>query len=119
MKGRNYQMKKTTTNKVMWTIQGVLAAMFLFAGAMKLLAPIADLTQQMPLPGALVRFIGVAEVMGALGLVLPGLLKIQQYLTTLAAAGLVLIMAGATVLTVAIGGGAGALMPFTVGVLAG
>jgi hypothetical protein len=59
------------------------------------------------------RFIGVAEVLGAIGLILPGVLGIAQGLTPLAAAGLVVIMAGATILT----GGAAALIPLTVGLL--
>jgi hypothetical protein len=69
------------------------------------------------LPGAFLRFIGVAEVLGALGLILPGLLGIRPGLTPLAAAGLVIIMTGATVLTVASGELALALIPLVVGLL--
>jgi hypothetical protein len=69
------------------------------------------------LPGLFLRFIGVAEVLGALGLVLPGLLRIRTWLTSFAAAGLVVIMIGATVVTVLGGSIAGALLPLTVGVL--
>src|SRR5712692_9135189 len=60
----------------LWIVQGVLALLFLFAGGMKLVMPIEALTEQMPLPGAFVRSIGVAEVLGAMGLILPGLLRI-------------------------------------------
>ena len=70
------------------------------------------------LPGPFLRFIGVAEVCGALGLVLPWALSIQPRLTPLAAGGLVIIMIGATVVTVLTGPIAGALVPFTVGSLA-
>jgi uncharacterized membrane protein YphA (DoxX/SURF4 family) len=66
--------------------------------------PIEVLTKQMPLPGLFLRFIGMAEVLGAIGLILPGLLRIRQGLTPLAAAGLVIVMIGATVLTLATGG---------------
>jgi hypothetical protein len=59
----------------------------------------------------------VAEVLGALGLILPGLLGIRTGLTPLAAAGLVIIMTGATVLTVASGELALALIPLVVGLL--
>lgn len=59
-------------NRALWIVQGVLAPLFLFAGGMKLVVPVEELTKQMPLPGAFVRFIGVAEVLGGLGLVLPG-----------------------------------------------
>ncbi len=101
----------------LWTVQVLLALLFLFAGGVKLVMPIAELTKQVPLPGWFLRFIAVAEVAGALGLVLPGLLRIAPGLTPLAAAGLVIIMAGATIVTVQTGGGAMALIPFVVGVL--
>jgi hypothetical protein len=71
----------------------------------------------MPLPGLFVRFIGVAEVLGAIGLILPGLLRIRPGLTPLAAAGLMLIMIGATVLTLASGEITPALIPLVVGLL--
>jgi hypothetical protein len=102
----------------LWSVQGLLALLFLFAGGMKLVLPLEALTAQMPLPGLFVRFIGVAEVLGAIGLILPGLLRRQPGLTPLAAAGLVLIMIGATVLTLAGGDVASALMPLAVGLLA-
>jgi len=83
------------TSILLWTIQVLLAALFLLAGGMKLVSPTAALTQQVTLPGPFLRFIGVAEVLGALGLVLPGLLRLRTGLTPIAAAGLVIIMAGA------------------------
>ena len=101
----------------LWTIQGLLAALFLFAGAMKLTMPIEAMTKQMPMPGAFLRFIGVAEVFGALGLVLPALLKIRPALTPLAASGLIIIMVGATVLSWMIGGITAALFPFIIALL--
>ena len=64
------------------------------------------------------RFIGVVEVLGAIGLILPPLLKIRPGLTPLAAAGLVIIMIGATVLTLASGDVVPALIPLAVGILA-
>ena len=96
--------KRPAVNYVLWTVQGLLALLFLFAGGMKLALPIEVLTKQMPLPGLFLRFIGMAEVLGAIGLILPGLLRIRQGLTPLAAAGLVIVMIGATVLTLATGG---------------
>src|ERR687892_155516 len=91
----------TMITYALWIVQGLLALLFLFAGGMKLVQPIEALTEQMPLPGLFVRFIGVAEVLGAIGLILPGLLRIREGLTPLAAVGLVIIMSGATVLTLA------------------
>jgi uncharacterized membrane protein YphA (DoxX/SURF4 family) len=101
----------------LWIVQGLLALIFLFSGGMKLVLPLEALTSQMPLPGLFVRFIGVAEVLGAIGLILPGLLRIRPSLTPLAAAGLVLIMIGATVLTLAGGEVTPALIPLVVGLL--
>jgi hypothetical protein len=102
----------------LWIVQGLLAALFLFSGVTKLVMPIEEMTKQVPLPGLFLRFIAVAEVLGAIGLILPGLLRIRPGLPPLAAAGLVIIMIGATLVTLGTGGGAMALMPFTVGLLA-
>ena len=85
-------------NRLLWVIQVVLALLFLFAGGAKLFMSAADLTAQTPLPAAFLRIIGVMEILGGLGLVLPGLLRIQVKLTPLAAAGLVIIMVGAVAL---------------------
>jgi DoxX-like family len=104
-------------NYALWIVQGLLALIFMFSGGMKLVLPLAALTEQTPLPGLFVRFIGVVEVLGAIGLILPGLLRIRPGLTPLAAAGLVIIMIGATVLTLAAGQVAPALIPLVVGLL--
>jgi uncharacterized membrane protein YphA (DoxX/SURF4 family) len=105
---------------VLWIVQGLLAVLFLFAGGMKLVLPVEEMTKQMPLPlpGLFLQFIGVAEVLGAVGLILPGLLRIRPGLTPLAATGLVIIMIGATVVTLAGGSVAPALIPAVVGILA-
>ena len=83
----------------LWSCQVLLAALFLFTGTVKMVVPIEILTQQIPAPGVLVRFLGVCELLGAFGLILPGLLHIRPYLTPLAAAGLVVIMTGAAMYT--------------------
>jgi hypothetical protein len=114
-------MQSTRTSNgaaALWTVQGLLAAMFLLAGAMKWAMPIAMLEAQSHLPGAFVRFIGVCEILGALGLILPGLFRIRTELTFLAATGLVLIMTGATTVTLAQGQIAPALAPLVLGILA-
>jgi len=102
----------------LWIVQGLLAALFLFAGGMKFVLPIEEMTKQMPLPGLFLRFIGVCEGLGALGLILPGLLRIRPGLTPLAAGGLMIIMIGATVITLMVGDLTAALMSAVVGVLA-
>ena len=105
-------------NIALWIAQGLLAAIFLFAGGMKLILPIEEMTKQLPLPGLFLRFIAVCEVLGAIGLILPWLLGLRPGLTPLAAAGLVIIMIGATVLTLATAGITMALIPLVVGILA-
>jgi DoxX-like family len=102
----------------MWVGQGVLAGLFLFAGGFKLMAPAEMMTEgPVVLPVLLLRFIGLCEVLGAVGLILPGVFRIHRELTPLAAAGLVIIMTGATVLT-AIGGQiGGAVVPFIIGLV--
>jgi uncharacterized membrane protein YphA (DoxX/SURF4 family) len=114
----SYNGNSRKTQVAVWTVQGLLAALFLFAGGMKLVAPIEMLKGPVELPGLFLRFIGVCEVLGALGLVLPGVFRIRTTLTPLAAAGLVIIMIGATVVTLAGGAIAPALVPAIVGVLA-
>ena len=74
-------------NVALWIVQGLLAAVFLLAGGAKLVLPLDQMTGPVALPGWFLRFIGLAEVLGALGLVLPGLLRIRTGLTSLAAAG--------------------------------
>ena len=107
-------------NKMLWTMQGLLAVLFLVAGASKLVLPV-EAMQQGPVhfSGSFLRFIGVAEVLGAIGLVLPGLLRIQPVLTPVAAGGLLIIMIGATAVTAMGGVIAPALFPLVVGVVAG
>lgn len=108
---------------ILWIIQVLLALLFLFAGGTKLVLPIDVLTSmgspnQILLPGWFIRFIGVCEVLGAIGLILPGLLRIRPNLTALAAAGLVILMIGATALTFAADGVGAAIPPFVFGLLA-
>ncbi|HSY51745.1 MAG TPA: DoxX family protein [Thermoanaerobaculia bacterium] len=104
-------------NALLWTIQVLLALIFLLSGGMKLVLPIAEMTKQIQLPGAFLRFIGVAEVLGAIGLILPSLLRIRPVLTPLAAAGLTIIMIGATVITAVYLGLGSAIPPLVVGLL--
>ena len=105
-------------NRALWIVQGLLAALFLFAGGMKLITPVEVLSVMSPFPGEFIRFIGICEVLGAVGLILPYALRILPGLTALAAAGLVVIMVGATVTTLAIGGGLLAAPTLVLGLLA-
>jgi uncharacterized membrane protein YphA (DoxX/SURF4 family) len=96
---REVDMKK---NKGLWIAQSLLALIFLFAGGAKLAMSAEQMKTPGPvqLPVVFVRFIGVCEVLGGLGMILPGLTGIRPGLTPLGASGLVIIMAGATVINI-------------------
>ncbi|MGW1762385.1 DoxX family protein [Streptomyces mirabilis] len=89
-------------NVFLWVVAGVLAAVFLMAGAMK----VSRSPQQLAASGlgwaedfgaGPVRLIGAAEVLAAFGLVLPSLVGIAEILTPVAATGLVALMTGAAI----------------------
>ena len=102
----------------LWTIQGLLALLFLLAGSTKLLMPDETVAQMaLPLPEPFILFIGFIELAGALGLVFPHLLRVRPGLTSLAACGLVIDMLGATGYTALSGDLSAALMPLGVGLL--
>jgi hypothetical protein len=106
-------------SRALWIVQALLALVFVFGGSFKLLAPADLLAQAVPLPELFVRFIGLCETLGAIGLILPTLLRIHPGLTPLAAAGLVIIMAGATLLgPLLMGDPSSALLPLVLGLLA-
>lgn len=104
----------------LWIVQIVLALLFLFAGGSKFVMSAEQMNQGSPMTMSplFLRFIGVCELLGGLGLVLPGLFGVRPGLTPLAAAGLVIIMMGATVITMMMGGGVTTLVPLVVGILA-
>jgi uncharacterized membrane protein YphA (DoxX/SURF4 family) len=83
---------------LLWVLQVLLALVFLAHGLL-LLFPPAAIADQMnaSLPRAFWVFLGVAEVLAAVGLTLPGISRIQPWLVPLAAAGLMIVMIGATI----------------------
>jgi len=91
----------------LWVVQVLLALAFAFSGAMKLAVPYAELLAQGAwverVPDGLVKFIGVAELLGALGLILPAATRIKPFLTPLAAAGFAVIMVLASALHLSLG----------------
>jgi uncharacterized membrane protein YphA (DoxX/SURF4 family) len=98
-------------NVILWILQVVLALLFIWAGGFKLVVPASELAAQSPpgqivFPGLFLKFIGLCELLGGFGLILPGIFKTRQYLIPLAALGLLIIMIGATVV-VLIGGNVG------------
>jgi hypothetical protein len=116
-------MRLIQRNAFLWTLQIVLAGVFVFAGVAKLLMDPVELATQAHMSATFLRFISVCEVLGAVGLIVPQLTGIQPRLTAWAAIGLVIIMIGATVTTLMQQPGPGvptrlaALFPFAVGVL--
>jgi uncharacterized membrane protein YphA (DoxX/SURF4 family) len=106
-------------NVALWIAQALLGLLFMWAGGMKLVMPIEQMQGgPVDLPGWFLRFIGVAELLGGIGLIVPSLLRIRPTLTPLAATGLVIIMIGATVIGMISGQLVMALIPLVVGVLA-
>ncbi len=87
-------------NIALWIVQVALAAVFVMSGGFKVVQPIETLGAEMAwvadVSPALIRFIGISEVLGAVGIILPALTRILPWLTPLAAAGLgtVMVLAG-------------------------
>ncbi len=110
-------------NRALWTLQILLAALYVFAGGFKLVASAAAMraSPSDPLPSPdmvwFLRAIGGCEVLGALGLILPGLTGIRPPLTSIAAGCLAFIMLGAVVTTTMTMGVVAAVFPFVVGIL--
>ncbi len=112
--------RRKPVHYVLWVLQVLLALLFIFAGVMKLVTPYEEMAKQMAANGpvfskAFLLFIGVAELLGGLGLILPSALRIKPGLAPLAAAGLVIIMIGATVTSLKLG--PMALIPLVIGLL--
>ena len=91
----------------LWIAQGLLAVMFIMAGGMKASQPIEVLAESLPwvtsIPLGLVRFIGISEFLGGIGLLLPSLLRFKPFLTAWAAIGLAAIMVLAAIFHVSRG----------------
>ena len=106
-------------NTALWIVQGVLAVMYLLAGIPKLVMSPEQMAAPGPiqLPIAFIRFIGVCEILGAIGMIVPGLTGIKPGLTPLGAAGLVIIMIGATVINIVDGPAPAAIATVALGAL--
>lgn len=112
-----------TMNIALWVVQGLLALVFLFAGGMKLVTPIDQMiangmTAVEYMPAALIRFIGLSEFAGGLGLILPAALRIQPKLTPLAAGALSFVMVLAIVTHAWLGEMQATVAPLVLGLLA-
>jgi uncharacterized membrane protein YphA (DoxX/SURF4 family) len=105
-------------NIALWIVQALLALVFIFSGVMKFVMSVEEMTQQIPMPGWFLHFIGICEILGGIGLILPWLLRIRPGLTPLAAAGLVIIMIGAVGVTLMTGDVMLSFIPLVIGILA-
>ncbi|MFN0071941.1 MAG: DoxX family protein [Chloroflexota bacterium] len=109
-------------NATLWVLQVLLAIfMGLASGFPKLFVPLEMIADSMPipLPEAFIKFIGVCEVLGALGLILPGITHIRPMLTPLAALGLGLIALGAVGYQLLAGQSGNAVFAAAVALIAG
>ena len=90
------QKNNKVINIALWVVQVLLGLMFIMAGATKSFQPVEALAESLPwvtsTPLELVRFIGVSELLGGLGLLLPSILRIKPFLTVWAALGLAAVM---------------------------
>jgi uncharacterized membrane protein YphA (DoxX/SURF4 family) len=122
-RGGSALWRKPIMTSILWVVQVLLALFFLYGGAIKLVppssAPGAALLASLlsALPKLFVYFIGITEVLGALGLILPVLLRILPILTPLAAVGLIIEMIGATIFVILFYGVAPAAFPVVTGLL--
>ena len=105
-------------NRALWIVQGLLSALFLFGATFRFTMPLDEVAAMVGVSVPLIVFISIMEILGGLGLILPGLLRIRTGLTPLAAAGLAIIMAGAVVIGIGMGDPVGASIPLVIGLLA-
>jgi hypothetical protein len=104
----NQQKISGTMHVILWAVQIVLAALLL-AGAIMKFMPIEKISEMMPWTGQvpvwMVRILGIVDLVGAAGLVLPGLLRIKPQLTSWAALGIITLMLCAIIFHVSRGEG--------------
>jgi uncharacterized membrane protein YphA (DoxX/SURF4 family) len=106
------------SNKFLWTLQILLALLYAFAGTSKFFMDPAQMAPPgSPVSAGFIRFIGVCECLGAIGLIVPQVTGILPRLTPIAAIGLVIIMIGAVTITLMTQPVSLAILPFVAGVL--
>ncbi|PIQ27089.1 hypothetical protein COW36_14420 [bacterium (Candidatus Blackallbacteria) CG17_big_fil_post_rev_8_21_14_2_50_48_46] len=116
---RNSRKGLLALNIALWSGQILLALLFGMIGSMKLTTPLATLVQSLPslagMPEGLIRLIGLSELAGALGLILPAATRILPLLTPLAGLGLTTVMVLAAAFHLMRGEMAGLAMPLLLG----
>jgi uncharacterized membrane protein YphA (DoxX/SURF4 family) len=104
-------VRPSVLNIALWILQVLLAVVYLMHGWL-MVAPPAEMVEMInaQLGVGLRMFIGVAELLAVAGLILPGVTRIMPWLTSVAAAGLMIVMASATVVHISRGEGSSAIM---------
>lgn len=106
---KNTYKNSHALNISLWIVQAILALSLIWAATMKLIQPVEQLANRWPwvaqVPNELVKFTGVIDLLGALGLILPGLVHIQPKLTYLAAGCIVILMLVASIFHISRGEG--------------
>lgn len=101
---------RSSLNIALWIAQILVGAPFIFFGAMKIVQPIVQLAIMMPWTGqvseAIVRLLGVVDVAGGIGLLLPGITGIKPRLTLAAAVGSIVLQIAASIFHLSRGEGA-------------
>mgnify|MGYP003676877929 FL=1 len=109
-------------NILLWIAQGLLGALFIMVGLMKTFQPIEEIAKSLPwvaeYSSSLVRFIGISELLGGIGLLLPSILKVQPKLTVWAAYGLTLVMILAAIFHISRGEYSGVIANLIIGLVA-
>ena len=106
-------------NILLWIIQVLVGLLFIFSGVMKFVMPYAEMIKDAPyaLPHWFLLFIGICEVLGGIGLIVPWATGVKRPLTRLAASLLIIIMIGAVVFTLLSPTPGMAAVPAVVGIL--
>jgi uncharacterized membrane protein len=103
----NGQRPLEALHLALWVAQVVLAASFIWAAGMKLFQPVSKLAAMWPwvlhVADNLVKFTGIVDLLGAIGLIIPSLLRIKPKLTAIASIGIIVLMIAASVFHIARG----------------
>jgi uncharacterized membrane protein YphA (DoxX/SURF4 family) len=117
------QQQKSLPNILLWAVQLLLAGLFLMSGVMKLAYPVEKLAALSPwtgqVPAVYVRLLGIADLAGGLGILLPSLLRIKPILAVWAGIGIIVLMVLATLFHISRGEASVTSFNMAVALLAG
>lgn len=97
----NHKKSSKGLNIALWAAQAIIALMFIMPGFMKMFQPIQSLSEMLPwageVPAGVVRGLGLLDLLGGVGIILPSLLRFKPELTIWAAYGTILLMVSAII----------------------